>query len=146
MRRRLLLLCLTLALPLSADPKLEDLAWMAGHWSATNDGWEVEEVWLPPSGGVMLGMHRDAKGAKAMFEFLRIATTANGIVYFAQPGGKPPTPFTLTEASATRAVFANPQHDFPKRIIYTLKDQQLCARVEGDGEAAQEWCWDRRGK
>jgi hypothetical protein len=141
---RRLLVCLALTLPLCADPKVEDLAWMTGHWSGTSGGWEVEEVWLAPSGGVMLGMHRDVKGAKATFEFFRIATTSKGIVYFAQPAGKPPTPFTLTEASATRAVFANPQHDFPKRILYSLKDKRLCARVEGDGQAAEEWCWERK--
>jgi hypothetical protein len=141
---RRLLLCLALTLPLFAEPKLDDLAWMTGHWSATIDGWEMEEVWLAPGGGMMPGLHRDAKGAKAMFEFLRSAQTPEGIVYFAQPGGKPPTPFKLTEVTPTRAVFANPEHDFPKRIIYTLQEKRLCARVEGDGEKAQDWCWAKR--
>jgi hypothetical protein len=141
--RRLILL-LTLSLPLFADPKLEDLSWMAGHWTGSSDGWQIEEIWLAPGGGVMLGMHRDAKGEKASFEFLRIAQTAEGIVYLAQPGGRPPTPFKLTEATATRAVFENPKHDFPQRILYTLRDGQLCARVEGGTETPQEWCWTKR--
>jgi hypothetical protein len=92
----------------------------------------------------MLGLHRDARDAKASFEFIRIAVTSDGIVYFAQPGGRPPTPFKLNEVSATRAVFANPQHDFPKRIIYWLQEGQLCARVEGDGESAEQWCWSKK--
>lgn len=92
----------------------------------------------------MLGLHRDTKDAKASFEFFRIAVTPEGIVYFAQPGGRPPTPFALTEASETRAVFANPKHDFPKRITYWLQGGKLCARVEGDGEKAQEWCWEKK--
>lgn len=144
MRSLILCLALTLTVPLCADSKLDDLSWMTGHWAATLDGWDMEEVWLAPAGGVMLGMHRDTKGARAMFEFQRIASTPEGIVYFAQPRGNPPTPFRLTEVSATRAVFENPQHDFPQRIIYTLRGQQLCARVEGEKEAAQEWCWSRR--
>jgi len=92
----------------------------------------------------MLGMHRDAKGAKASFEFLRIVETADGLVYLAQPGGKPPTPFKLSELAKDRVVFANPEHDFPKRILYMLREKQLCARVEGDGEAAEEWCWNAK--
>ena len=104
----------------------------------------MEEVWLAPAGGVMLGMHRDAKGEKVSFEFFRIAKTPEGLVYLAQPGGRPPTPFKLTEATATRAVFENPQHDFPQRIIYALRDGRLCARVEGGTETAQEWCWAKR--
>lgn len=139
-----LLLVLALTLPLAAEPKIEDLAWMAGHWSGTHGGWDMEEIWTAPRAGVMLGMHRDAKGEKASFEFARIATTAEGITYFAQPGGRPPTPFVLLEASGTRAVFANPKHDFPQRITYWLENAQLCARVEGEGEKAQEWCWAKQ--
>ena len=40
-------------------------------------------------------------------------------------------------------MFANPEHDFPKRIIYWMKDAKLCARVEGDGGQGEEWCWAR---
>jgi hypothetical protein len=141
---RNLLLVLALAVPLSADPRIEDFAWMTGHWSATHGGWEMEEVWTAPRAGVMLGMHRDAKGEKASFEFVRIAVTPEGIIYFAQPGGRPPTPFPLLEVSGTRAVFANPKHDFPQRITYWLENAQLCARVEGEGEKAQEWCWAKQ--
>ena len=143
MLMRRLLFCLAIALPLCAEPKLEDLSWMTGHWSATIDGLQMEEAWTTPAGGMMLGVHRDVKGNKASFEFIRIAATTDGIVYFAQPGGKPPTPFTLVESGRGRAVFANPKHDFPKRIVYWLDDSRLCARVEGDGEGAEQWCWTK---
>jgi hypothetical protein len=43
----------------------------------------------------------------------------------AQPGGGPAVEFALTELSPTRALFENPQHDYPKRIVYE--------RVGGDG-------------
>ena len=139
-----LLLLAALAVPLAASPKLEDLSWMTGHWCATIDGWAMEEIWLAPAGGMMLGLHRDVKGTKSSFEFIRIASTADGITYLAQPGGRPATAFTLIEATSTRAVFTNPKNDFPQRIIYTLVDGRLCARVEGGNEKAQEWCWARR--
>ena len=136
---------LLLFLALTATPKLEDLAWMSGHWTSTQGDVVMEEVWTTPRGGVMLGLHRDASATKASFEFIRIAATPDGIIYFAQPGGRPPTPFTLVESTQTRAVFANPKHDFPKRIIYWLHEDQLCARVEGDDAAgAEQWCWSRR--
>ena len=38
----------------------------------------------------------------------------------AQPGGNAPTEFVLSELSATHAVFENPRHDYPKRIVYEL--------------------------
>jgi hypothetical protein len=139
---------LLLVLALIAQPKplvaIGDLAWMAGHWTSTRDGVVMEEIWTAPGGGVMLGLHRDAKDAKASFEFMRVAETSGGLVYYAQPGGRPPTPFTLVELTRTRAVFANPQHDFPKRVIYWLDEGKLCARVEGDGESAEQWCWTKK--
>lgn len=143
MRRLILLLSLTLTLPLFAETKIADLSWLSGHWAATIKGVEMEELWMAPKGGVILGLHRDLSPKRTSFEFLRIAETKDGIFYLAQPGGKPPTPFKLSESSANRVVFANPEHDFPKRILYWLKDGKLCARVEGDGGEGEEWCWSR---
>ena len=135
-----LALLLLLALPLSAgEPVVDDLAWMSGHWS---DG-EVEELWLAPKENLMLGMSRTVrKSGRVAFEFVRIAKTDDGIAYIAQPGGKPPTSFKLVESKPGRVVFANPQHDFPKRIVYELRDGKLCARVD-DGKDGDEWCWSR---
>lgn len=137
--KRLVLLAL-LALPLSAaDPTVADLGWISGHWSEGG----VEEVWLAPKGDLMLGMSRTVRAnGKTAFEFIRIAKTEDGISYIAQPGGKPPTSFKLIESKPGRAVFANPQHDFPKRIVYELRDGKLCARVD-DGKDGDEWCWSR---
>jgi hypothetical protein len=138
-----LLLCLALALPLSAAT-VNDLAWMAGHWKGTSDGTAMEEIWTAPGGGMLLGMHRDVgANGRAFFEFLRIEETKEGLVYLAQPKGAVPTAFRMVELSDRRVVFANPQHDFPQRIIYSLQDGRLCARVEGENGRPEEWCWTR---
>lgn len=142
MRRLLLLLVLTVPL-FAADPSIDGLSWMAGHWS---DG-KVEELWLAPKGELMLGVNRTImKNGKAAFEFLRIAKTEDGIAYLAQPSGKPPTAFKLVELSRGRAVFTNPENDFPKRIVYELRKGKLCARVDSgddDKSEGEQWCWSR---
>lgn len=64
------------------------------------------------------------------FEYLRIVERHGGLVYVAQPNGSPPTEFVLAEISATRAVFENPRHDFPQRIVYELSaDGGLTASI-----------------
>ena len=64
------------------------------------------------------------------FEYLRIVERDGGLVYIAQPGGRPPTEFVLTELTTTRAVFENPRHDYPRRIVYELSDEgRLSATV-----------------
>ena len=50
----------------------------------------------------------------------------------------------LVESSAQKAVFANPEHDFPQRVLYWREGESLCAAVEGpmNGETVSEcWCW-----
>ena len=127
---------------------LAELAWMGGEWYGSDGPVQMEERWMEPRGGLMLGVHRDVKDGKAIsYEFARIQSTPDGIVYFASPEGRPPTPFKLIESKDRRAVFANPSHDFPKRILYWLDAAgSLHARIEGDSgdkENAMEWTWKK---
>jgi hypothetical protein len=81
----------------------------------------IEERWSPPLGGAMLAVSRTVSKEKMVaFEYLRIVERDGGLVYVAQPNGAPPTEFVLTELSKTRAVFENPRHDSPQRIVYEL--------------------------
>lgn len=151
MNRWLLGLCLScssLGAASAGGPDLGELAWMAGAWEGDDGRMQMEEHWLAPKGGTMLGLHRDlASGRTVGFEFLRIEALADGIVYVASPQGRPGTPFRLVESGAKRAVFENREHDFPQRILYWLDaDGSLHARIEGpqDGKpVSQEWTWRR---
>lgn len=121
---------------------------MTGHWQGTVEGVVMEEQWLAPSGGLMLGVHRDVRpDGKASFEFLRVEMKDGRLTYLAMPGGQPPTPFPLKTLTASRVVFENLEHDFPQRIIYWLDGKRLCARVEGNiggSEQSEQWCWTKR--
>ena len=115
--------------------------WLAGRWVLDEDR-HVEEVWLAPRDGLMLGMSRTTGGGKKpFFEFVRIEKREGGIYYLAQPAGSPPTEFRLVSSSATELVFENPLHDFPQRVRYRRDgDDALAASIEGkqDGEARVE--------
>lgn len=142
----LALACSAAATPVSPSPTVDQLNWMAGSWSGESGGARMEEHWMEPRGGMMLGLHRDLLPDGAVFfEYLRIETTPEGIVYVASPRGGKSTNFRLLESKGRRVVFHNPDHDFPQRIIYELRDEaRLCARIEGKREgreAATEWCW-----
>jgi hypothetical protein len=78
----------------------------------------------------MLAVSRtvNTSGKMVGFEYLRIVERDGGLVYVAQPGGGQPTEFVLTELGPQRAVFDNPRHDYPKRIVYQLSAEgQLVA-------------------
>jgi hypothetical protein len=127
---------------------VESLAWLEGTWTGEKDGIRTEEVWTGVRGGALLGLHSDVKAGRLVgWEFLRIAVTDGRVVYHASPRSAPPTPFTLVEAGARRAVFENKAHDFPQRILYWIDDAgAMHARIEGPQggrTAGEEWVWTR---
>ncbi len=112
-----------IVMPQAVKAAIGDLAWLSGAWvGKRSTGSSVEERWSPPLGGAMLAVSRsvNTSGKMFAFEYLRIVERDGGLVYVAQPGGAKPTEFLLTELSATKAVFENPRHDYPKRITYEL--------------------------
>ena len=124
-----------------------DLAWMSGNWRRCQAGEIVEERWLGPRGDLMVGVNlTTSKAGKPSFENMRIARADDGWTYWASPQGRPPVPFRLVESGAQRAVFANPEHGFPARIVYWREGAELLARTEGtlrDKPAADEWRFTR---
>jgi len=111
---------------------------MTGDWQTPAGGRvQVDEHWTQSAGGSMLGMSRTVGGDKTIeFEYLRIEQREDGIYYVAHPRARcPGTDFKLTRLSSSEAVFENPQHDFPKRIIYrkTSEDALTASIDAGEG-------------
>jgi hypothetical protein len=112
---------------------VDDLGWIAGHWRLERTGSVVEEGWLGPSGGSMLGVNRTVSGERTTgFEFLRLEEREGNVVLHASPGGRcPATEFELVECDGRRAVFANPGHDFPQTITYRRDGTELHTEISG---------------
>jgi hypothetical protein len=119
-----------------ARPTLQDFAWLAGHWRIEQGERLVDEQWMAPAGGLMIGMARNVQAGKVReYEFTLLRQEPNGdIVYVASPSKQTQTIFKLTSLRGGEAVFENPEHDFPKKVIYTRKaDGSLLAAIEGPG-------------
>src|SRR5919109_4170150 len=100
-------------------PTVRDLKWLAGCWQSTRSGRDINEQWMAPEGGTLLGMSRTvANGKTSEYEFLLIREGPRGLEYVAKPSGQTEATFTSVRVSASDVVFENPTHDFPTRIIY----------------------------
>src|SRR5262252_2098810 len=91
-----------------AKASISDLSWIAGAWQTAPGGRaQIDEYWMPPAGGSMLGTGRTVAGDKTVeFEFLRIEQRGSEIYYVASPEGRcPATDFKLTRLSNQEAVF-----------------------------------------
>lgn len=132
-------LSLSLAVTAPARAQSSDVArlsWMSGCWQrrTPNNASVVDEQWMAPRAGTMLGMSRTVRGDTlvAEYEHLRISMRRGAVVYHAEPSGQAPADFTTLVVTDTLVTFENPQHDFPQRIIYRRRGaDSLFARIEG---------------
>lgn len=153
MKQFTLLVVLAFALGIGnaqTSTSLSDISWIAGDWQTAPGGRaQIEEHWTSVAGATMMGVSRTVAGEKTVeFEYLRIEQRADGIFYVAHPKARcPGTDFKLTKASATEAVFENPQHDFPKRIIYRKTEEGLTASIDGgEGTKAMSFPFRKMSK
>jgi hypothetical protein len=122
--------------PPAAKPTLADFAWLAGHWRIDESDRQVDEHWMAPAGGLMMGMARTVQAGKVReYEFTLLRQEPNGdILYIANPSKQSEASFRLTSLTGGEAVFENPAHDFPKKIVYARQaDGSLIAAIEGPG-------------
>jgi len=142
------ILLVAAGLPAAAsDPaSVDSLEWMAGTWGATQEHEWVEEHWLAPRGGLMLGTNRSGDNDQARsFEFLRITAGPDGVpIYWAQPAGGKAVPFRQIASRPGSAIFENNRNPYPKRISYRRVDDTLEVFIEGaGGKNRVSWIWQR---
>ena len=125
-------LALSAAGTLASGGGIERVAWLAGCWEMQRGATTIQEQWMAPLGGVMLGMSRTVRrDSLAEFETVLLRARGDTLAYEAHPSGQPAAVFIATEVSDSHVVFANPAHDFPQRVIYRRRADSLLARVEG---------------
>jgi hypothetical protein len=112
---------------------VQRLTWLAGCWRGGGGATIVEEQWMQPRAGVMLGMSRTTRQDSVVeFEQLRIYTREGRAIYAASPSGQASAEFEARTTTDSAVTFENPAHDFPQRIIYRRRGtESLVARIEG---------------
>jgi hypothetical protein len=116
-----------------APPGIERVGWLAGCWGRSAGARVVEEQWMRPRGGLMLGAGRTVEGDSLIeFEQVRILEREGRLVYAAAPSGQTPAEFTSIAVTDSSVTFENLAHDFPQRILYRrVGRDSLVARIEG---------------
>jgi hypothetical protein len=128
----------------------EKLSWIADRW-VCKDGENVTyENWVKSGDTLFSGESYTVRDGDTVFtEQLKIEKLGDDVFYTAIVKHNPgPVSFKLVELDDNKAVFENPEHDFPNRITYELRDNSvLYARVEGknknDEDAAIEFFYTR---
>lgn len=111
-----------------------DLNWLTGCWVQKARGVTIEETWLAPSGGALLGVGRtvrDADNALRNYEFMKIDSPDGVLTFTADPSGQNRASFAVKTQTANEIVFEDPEHDFPQRVVYRKVATGLHAHIEG---------------
>jgi hypothetical protein len=129
----------TVLLLLSVSPAagqsagVDGLAWLQGCWIQEDSERTIEEHWMAPRGDAMVGVSRTSRnGRLRAYELVVIRSDSSGITYTAHPSGQPGAAFRSTPVGDGAVAFENPEHDFPRRIVYERAGpDSLVAWIEG---------------
>jgi len=117
---------------------LTSVEWLIGQWLSDDGNNITLESWQQVSSSTFEG--RGETRSKTTNELkssetLRLVEMANEVFFVAKVShNEKPVAFKLTECSCTHAVFENPKHDFPKKLEYTLDNDNELTVIVSDGQ------------
>jgi hypothetical protein len=129
----LLIMIASLVTAAAQQRGIQRLSWLGGCWEAVSSERTVEEQWMTPRGGSMVGVSRTVRGDSLVeFELVVIREQGDQLAYEAHPSGQPSAVFLSRALTDSTVVFENLQHDFPQRIGYQRSGpNSLLAWIEG---------------
>lgn len=137
-----MLISLLAAAQLAATPAT-DLNWLGGYWLSCDGGREVAEYWSDARGGVLFNTTVNLNGDRVSSERTVMMAVEGRLSFVYEPTGANVV-FPMISLEGQRAVFENPDNDFPQRVIYSRQGDVLTGRIEGtiDGQAqSMEWTY-----
>lgn len=123
----------TISPPQDPVPDLNRVAWLSGCWELRSGARLVEEQWMRPRGGLMMGMSRTSRNDTIVeFEQIRVETRGGSLYFVASPSRQATAEFLATAITDSSVTFENPAHDFPRKIAYRRQGaDSLVGTIEG---------------
>lgn len=112
--------------------------WLQGSWQMQTRRGIITEKWVLANDSTLAGESsmRRADGSVIPLEKIELLFR-NGKYYYIptvkNQNGEQPVEFSITTHNETGFVAENPQHDFPKRISYTLINKDSIQAMIDDG-------------
>ncbi len=122
------------------ENKMDVFLWLIGTWTLKNDQGTVMETWRPMNDSSYEGESTLYKKTLETVQLEKMQLVYRGGNYYYIPVASgqndgQPVRFRVTGFDKKSFTAENPEHDFPKRIRYTLvKKDSLLARID-DGKA-----------
>lgn len=130
----------------SEEQKLKEVEWLLGTWENKTEKGTYTETWQVTDNITKEGytykrleaFSTMVKDLDTLFSEEVVLFKIDKWIYTVMAKGQnndKAVVFTATKNTATELVFENPEHDFPKKITYTLvSPDSLYAEISGDGK------------
>ena len=110
-------------------PTIEDLGFLAGTWSGDAWGGKFIAYYTTPEGGSVISHSKLMRGDEEAFYEFELFEVRDDVIHLQPfPGGQRATGLALAELDrdARKAVFENPDKDYPTQIVYErVSDDRL---------------------
>ncbi len=136
----MLLIVLGSIIRVTAQPNnISQFQWLIGKWKGTQGDGVFYENWSKVNDYTLEGTGYHVVKSDTLFrESLQLHKVGKYWVYIATVENSYPVLFALIDAFDDTWIFANYEHDFPQRIVYTKRDNgKLYVKVEGETEGVQ---------
>ncbi len=119
--------------------------WLLGSWENKSDFGDMQENWSKINDSVYRGSSYFIKGKDTLHhEQITLEQKEEKVHYVPTVKGQnndQPVVFLLTSQTAKQLIFENPNHDYPKKIIYNMiTADSLVAVISGiqEGKASSD--------
>ena len=121
------------------ESKFRSLKWLEGRWERTNvkSGMRANEQWQADAPYHLRGIGVTMKGADTVFlEKIQIVIKDGNIYYVADvKENEAPVHFKFTSLTSHGFICENPEHDFPKKIVYESNGTNLVVTISDDSKS-----------
>lgn len=124
--------------------KIKTANWLLGKWETKTADGNLSENWTQLNDSTFEGQSLFIKGKDTLhFESITLQQKGEELIYNAKVKGQndnKSVPFKLTLGNDKQLVFENLNHDYPKRIFYTLINKDsLVASISGVQQGKTSW-------
>ncbi len=120
---------------------MHSFGWLIGNWKMETKKGVIHEKWRSSNDSTLSGksmLVRNTTGDTVFLEKVKLVYRNNGYFYIPVAEGQNnnrPVEFKITSFNETGFVAENPEHDFPKRILYTLVTKDSIHAIVDGGPA-----------
>ena len=129
--------CLTAFTFIEGNKEFKKLYKLEGTWKMNSKRGAICEEWKKMNKNYLQSRGYMIKGSDTVVnERVALTKTSEGIFYTStveDQNNKQPVAFKMTKAENNLFVFENPQHDFPKRIVYHFINSDSLHAFVDDG-------------